>query len=86
MKILLDQNLSYKLVNKLDFLYLDMKHVSSFNLQTSDDKTIWEFARANHFALVTKDADFYDFSLLKGFPPKIIWLKCGNSIKKYRKM
>lgn len=28
--------------------------------------------------IVTFDADFYDLSLLKGHPSKIIWLRTGN--------
>jgi predicted nuclease of predicted toxin-antitoxin system len=27
---------------------------------------------------VTKDSDFYELSLVRGFPPKIVWLKCSN--------
>jgi predicted nuclease of predicted toxin-antitoxin system len=28
--------------------------------------------------IVTKDSDFNDVSVLRGFPPKIIWLHLGN--------
>jgi len=79
MKILLDQNISYKVIKKLESIYLEINHVSNFNLQASDDKIIWEFAKNNGFTLVTQDSDFHDFSILKGSPPKIIWLKCGNT-------
>jgi predicted nuclease of predicted toxin-antitoxin system len=27
---------------------------------------------------VTLDADFSDIAMLRGAPPKIIWLRCGN--------
>jgi predicted nuclease of predicted toxin-antitoxin system len=27
---------------------------------------------------VTKDVDFSDRSVLRGFPPKVIWLRRGN--------
>lgn len=79
MKILLDQNLSYRIIKKLNSIYPEINHVSNFNLQASDDKVVWEFAKNNNFTLVTQDSDFYDFSILKGFPPKIIWIKCGNT-------
>lgn len=79
MKILLDQNLSYRIIKKLNSIYPEINHVSNFNLQASDDKVVWEFAKNNDFTLVTQDSDFYDFSILKGFPPKIIWIKCGNT-------
>ncbi|MDR1742797.1 MAG: DUF5615 family PIN-like protein [Dysgonamonadaceae bacterium] len=28
--------------------------------------------------MVTFDADFFDILVVKGFPPKIIWLRTGN--------
>ena len=40
---------------------------------------IWKFAKENQFTIVTFDADFYDLSNFKGFPPKIIWLRFGNT-------
>lgn len=79
MKILLDQNISYRVVKKLTSIYPEINHVSNFYLQASEDKIIWEFAKTNDFTLVTQDSDFYNFSILKGFPPKVIWLKCGNT-------
>jgi predicted nuclease of predicted toxin-antitoxin system len=27
---------------------------------------------------VTKDADFNELSILRGFPPKVIWIRSGN--------
>jgi len=81
MKLLLlfDQHLLYKLLNKLSDLYPGSKHVKLENLDTSDDIDIWEYAKNYGFTIVTKDVDFYDMGLLKGSPPKIIWLRCGNT-------
>lgn len=42
------------------------------------DPIIWEFARQNEYTIVTKDSDFSDLSLLRGHPPKVIWIKLGN--------
>jgi predicted nuclease of predicted toxin-antitoxin system len=39
---------------------------------------IWQFAKQNDFNIVTFDADFFDTSILRGFPPKIIWFRTGN--------
>ena len=47
-------------------------------MEHADDTVIWEFARENGFAIVTKDSDFYERSLVHGYPPQVIWLKCGN--------
>ena len=47
-------------------------------MEHADDTVIWGFARQSGFTIVTKDSDFYERSLVQGFPPQIIWLKCGN--------
>jgi predicted nuclease of predicted toxin-antitoxin system len=45
------------------------------------DEEIWRYARDQDYCIVTKDADFYDLSLVRGAPPKVIWLKIGNVTK-----
>lgn len=79
MKLLLDQNLSFKLVKMLDEYFPGSAHISKFELEKSDDFSIWLFAKRNDFALVTRDVDFAELSVLRGFPPKIIWLRMGNT-------
>ncbi len=79
MKLLLDQNLSYKLVNRLAILYPDSSHVRLEGMDTEEDVAIWDFAEMNDFTIVTQDADFVDIGILKGYPPKAIWLRCGNT-------
>ncbi len=44
----------------------------------ASDIEIWEFAKMNHFIIVTQDSDFNDLYLLKGFPPKILWFQTSN--------
>ena len=78
MKLLLDQNLSPRLVNRLASVYLDMSHVALVGLDRASDAEVWEYARANDYIIVTKDSDFNDMSLLRGAPPQIIWLRLGN--------
>jgi predicted nuclease of predicted toxin-antitoxin system len=78
MKLLFDHQLSPKLVKRLSDLYPDSAHVHQIGLDQVADPVIWEHARANDFVIVTKDADFTDLSVLRGFPPKVIWLKLGN--------
>ncbi len=36
------------------------------------------FAGREGFTIVTKDADFSDLCLLRGFPPKVVWIRRGN--------
>jgi predicted nuclease of predicted toxin-antitoxin system len=78
MKLLFDNNLSHKLVNRLTDIFPDSSHVMDLNLDESEDSFIWKVVKENSFIIVTKDADFNEFSLLKGYPPKVIWLRTGN--------
>ena len=61
MKLLFDHNLSFKLVGRLAELFPGSEHVHSVNLHEADDRTIWEYARTNSFAIVSKDEDFLTF-------------------------
>jgi predicted nuclease of predicted toxin-antitoxin system len=78
MKLLFDHNLSPSLVNLLRDLYPDSSHVYTLGLECVRDTEVWEYAKREGFLIVTKDADFSDLSLLRGFPPKIIWIRRGN--------
>ena len=78
MKLLLDQNISFRVVNLLPECFAGSCHTRSAGLNDRDDMEIWQFAKQNDFTIVTFDADFFDISILKGFPPKIIWLRTGN--------
>ncbi len=75
MKLLFDHNLSYKLVERLAELFPDSEHVRNINLQKADDRTVWDFAGANSFAIVSKDEDFHQLSFLYGAPPKVVWVR-----------
>jgi predicted nuclease of predicted toxin-antitoxin system len=78
MNLLFDHHLSPRLVKSLADLYPDSSHVYLIGLDKADDPAIWEYARANDFVIVSKDSDFNDLSVLRGFPPKVVWLKLGN--------
>ena len=41
------------------------------------DPDVWE-AREHGCVLVSKDEDFHRLSLLRGAPPKVVWLRIGN--------
>jgi predicted nuclease of predicted toxin-antitoxin system len=78
MKLLFDQQLSHKLVMLLKDLLPDSIHVRDVGHKSSDDKTIWNYAKENGLIIVTKDSDYFDFVQVFGYPPKIIWIKSGN--------
>lgn len=78
MKLLFDQNLSFKLCRALSDLFPGSAQVRQIGLDRADDRAIWQHAKSGGFVLVTMDSDFADLAALLGAPPKIIWLRCGN--------
>jgi len=78
MKLLFDQNLSFKLCTLLSDLFPDSKQVREIGLDRSDDLIVWPHAKENGFMLVSQDSDFADMAAHYGHPPKVIWLRCGN--------
>ena len=79
MTLLFDQNISFKVAKKVQDIFPGAKHLSDLRLEGSKDIEIWEFAKNNDCCIVTFDFDYIDLSTLKGSPPKIIWLRLGNS-------
>lgn len=77
-RLLFDQNLSPRLPRLLENLYPESRHVREVGLRDAADGAIWNYAKANGFAIVSKDADLQQRSLLFGAPPKFIWLRLGN--------
>lgn len=75
MKLLLDENLSPRLVSRLVELYGEIAHVRDVGLQEADDRTIWEWAKEREYSVVTADADFVALSQQLGLPPKVIHLE-----------
>lgn len=79
MKLLFDQNLSFRLCSELIAEFPNCKHVRDFGLTEAEDWEIWALAASQDYVVVSKDSDFYQRSLIQGAPPKIIWLKVGNN-------
>ncbi|HEX9458120.1 MAG TPA: DUF5615 family PIN-like protein [Thermoanaerobaculia bacterium] len=80
MKLLFDQNVSPSLVGHLSDAFPGSAHVFQLDLGDASDLEIWQHARGNGFLLVSKDADFVEMSTLRGFPPKVLWLRIGNCV------
>jgi predicted nuclease of predicted toxin-antitoxin system len=78
MKLLFDQNLSFKLCRRLADIFPDSNQLRLLGMAEADDRTIWDYAKANGFVLVSQDVDFAEIATLFGPPPKVIWLRCGN--------
>jgi len=78
-KLLLDENLSPRLLTLIRRFYPGSRHVEQVGLKGKSDRAIWEYARQNDFIIASKDNDFRQRSFLFGPPPKVIWLAVGNA-------
>lgn len=78
MKLLLDENLSPKLVPLIDDVFPGSIHVRDVELASATDEQVWKYASRAGYVIVSKDADFHQRSLLYGSPPKVVWLRRGN--------
>jgi predicted nuclease of predicted toxin-antitoxin system len=77
-KLLLDENLSDRMVSQILDLYPESGHVKQLGLSQTNDTLIWSFAREHGYTIVSKDADFHQRSLVFGHPPKLVYLRVGN--------
>ncbi len=78
MKLLLDQNLSPRLIHILADLFPESIHVEIVGLDKALDGEVWQYAQENQLIIVSKDADFNELSTIWGSPPKVIWIRRGN--------
>ena len=78
MKLLIDENLSPRLVLALNEEFPDSAHVEEVLGRRAPDETIWNYARANDFVILTRDTGFPKRSSREGHPPKVIFAAVGN--------
>jgi len=79
MKLLLDANISWRIIKFVENDFSDCLHAKDIKItQPAKDLEIWEFAKQNNFTILTHDDDFEKLLLLKGAPPKVIILKTFN--------
>ena len=78
MRLLFDQNLSYRLNHLLRDLFPESLHVRDAGLVFASDHVIWAHAKEHQFTIVSKDSDFRQLSFTYGQPPKVVWIRRGN--------
>jgi predicted nuclease of predicted toxin-antitoxin system len=78
-RLLLDENLSECLIPRLTDLFPGSTHIRTLGLSGASDTSVWEIARDGGYLLVTRDEDFVGMSILRGTPPKVVWLNIGNA-------
>lgn len=75
MRLLLDENVSWRLAAYLRPHCQVVLHVCDVNLDESPDTSIWRYARQHGYDLLTKDEDFVRLLLAEGFPPRVVALQ-----------
>ena len=83
MKFLLDAHVPPSLGPLLHERGHDTIHTSSLpSGNATHDSELRTIAIAEDRVLVTKDLDFFDEMVLRGAPPKLVLLRCGNMKKR----
>jgi predicted nuclease of predicted toxin-antitoxin system len=77
-KLLLDENVSDRIVQHIVDLFPGSAHIKTCGLKEADDSVVWEWAKQHGFAITSKDIDFHQKAVAFGHPPKFIWLRVGN--------
>ena len=80
-KVLIDENLSYRLKYYLADHFL-VEHIDAIGLGGAGDEAIWEYARKFQFTICANDTDFVRLLGYYGNPPKVILLKNAQLVPK----
>ena len=72
MRLLLDENISWRLAAYLRPHCAVVLHVRDIQLDNSPDTSIWRYARQHGYDVITKDEDFLRLVLADGFPPRVV--------------
>jgi predicted nuclease of predicted toxin-antitoxin system len=78
-KALIDQNLSFRLLDALSPRFPGSCHVRDVGLTGDDDERIWRLAKDEGFTIFTKDNDFLARALVRGHPPQVVQVCLGNA-------
>ena len=77
-RLLLDENLSPRLLQLLTDLFPGSEHVRNVGLASATDDELWQYAADHELVIATKDEDFRQRCYLLGAPPKVVWIRLGN--------
>ena len=72
MRLLLDENISWRLAAYLRPHCAEVLHVRDIGLDESPDTSIWRYAQQHGYDVLTKDEDFLRLVLAEGFPPRVV--------------
>jgi len=72
MRLLLDENGSWRLVAYLRPHGAAEWHGRAIGLRESPDTSSWRYARQHGYDVLTKEEDFVRLVLAEGFPPRVL--------------
>jgi predicted nuclease of predicted toxin-antitoxin system len=78
MRLLFDEQLSEALPALLVDVFPDSLHIRALLGVGVPDERVWTLAIELGCLFVSKDEDFHRMSVLRGAPPKVVWLRLGN--------
>lgn len=77
-RLLFDEQLSEALCDMLSDVFPGALHVRTLGHQGASDELVWALALRHGCIVVSKDEDFHRLALLRGTPPKFVWIRLGN--------
>lgn len=78
MKLLFDENLSHRLVDRLGDRFTGSQHVRQLGMASAPDRIVLGYASLMGMVLVTKDSDFDDLALLAEDNVRVLRIDIGN--------
>lgn len=77
-RLFFDEPLSEALCEAVADIFPGCLHIRLLGQGGAADAIVWDLARQHGCSLVSKDEDFHRLAVLRGAPPKFIWIQLGN--------
>ena len=77
-RLFFDEPLSEKLCEAVADIFPGSLHIRLLGQGGAADTIVWDLARQHGCLVVSKDEDFHRLALLRGAPPKFVWIRLGN--------
>jgi predicted nuclease of predicted toxin-antitoxin system len=77
-RLFFDEPLSEALCKLIGDIFPDSLHIRLLGQGGAPDATVWDLARRYGCLVVSKDEDFHRLALVRGAPPKFVWIRLGN--------
>ncbi len=79
MKLLLDENISRRIIPALQTRFPGSSQVSLLGLERASDVQLCDFAQERGFVLCSKDDDFHNLVIARSYRPKLVRIAIGNA-------